>query len=490
MRKITLGKNLVLEQKIDTDTDTRNDLGYHNPISVSTFTLQLIPNPVWTGSLELKWNLAAFINTDFSEWIRSRRLIRRSVQQTRRRKDSATPFTPFAFEVNYHQGISIPLVPNSKSLDSDIVKKSLDYTRKRKKWILLIGALGLSSYGAFRVYNSPSVVKKRERFAKVLGSLASIAELLGDSAETIGVVSKDLKEFIQSDSDEIPNSLKQLSKITRSDEVSESIITVTRALTVGILRGYKVGERKSDPGNSFSDRALDKIFSPSGSGFASIVVGSFAKNMVMAIYTGNGNESNTSGISETSTSIQKFVDVIAEEKCKKLIGDCIQQFVSTLVTVYLDKTMDVNPYEQILSGFTNPKHEEKARDLLTSFTNGAIETLVRTSHQVITNPDAKGKELVLNGIKPRKSQSNSGFVHKISSTLAVPSNRKLVLDVTGRVTFATVRSFLEFFLDQLSSGMKRKVDGVHDEAIDKGREVYRIQKNLTAGRNDNNVLSS
>ncbi|KAL4568794.1 hypothetical protein LXL04_024410 [Taraxacum kok-saghyz] len=320
-----------------------------------------------------------------------------------------------------------------KSLDLEIVKKSLDYTRKRKKWILIIGALGLSTYGAFRVYNSPSVVKKRERFAKVLGALASIAELLGDSAETIGVVSKDLKEFIQSDSDEVPNSLKQLSKITRSDEVSESIITITRALTVGILRGYKVGATKTDPGNTFPDRALDKLFSPAGSGFASIVVGSFAKNMVMAIYTGGnvkeGYESNTSSSSESS--IQKFVDVIAEEKCKRLIGDCIQQF--------------------ILSGFTNPKHEEKARDLLTSFTNGAIETLVRTSHEVITNPD--GKELVLTGTKSKKSQSNVGFVSKISSTLAVPSNRRLVLDVTGRVTFATVRSFLDFFLDQLSTGM-------------------------------------
>lgn len=360
-----------------------------------------------------------------------------------------------------------------KSLDLEIVKKSLDYTRKRKKWILIIGALGLSTYGAFRVYNSPSVVKKRERFAKVLGALASIAELVGDSAETIGVVSKDLKEFIQSDSDEVPNSLKQLSKITRSDEVSESIITITRALTVGILRGYKVGATKTDPGNTFPDRALDKLFSPAGSGFASIVVGSFAKNMVMAIYTGGnvkeGYESNTSSSSESS--IQKFVDVIAEEKCKRLIGDCIQQFVSTLVTVYLDKTMDVNPFDQILSGFTNPKHEEKARDLLTSFTNGAIETLVRTSHEVITNPD--GKELVLTGTKSKKSQSNVGFVSKISSTLAVPSNRRLVLDVTGRVTFATVRSFLDFFLDQLSTGMKRKVDVVHDEAIDKGREVYR-----------------
>ncbi|KAK9053281.1 hypothetical protein SSX86_029914 [Deinandra increscens subsp. villosa] len=353
-------------------------------------------------------------------------------------------------------------------MDLDLVEKSLNYTEKRKKWIIFIAALGFSTYGAFRVYNLPSVVKKRERFFKVLGALASVAELLGDSAETIGVVSKDLKEFIQSDSDEIPNSLRQLSKITKSNEFSESIVSVTRALTLGILRGYRVGARKGDLNNSFSDRALDKLFSPAGSGFVSVVAGSFAKNMVMAIYTGR-EVSNEHDLG-TSSSVQKWVDVIAEERCKKLIGDCIQQFVSTLVTVYLDKTMDVNPYDQILSGLTNPNHEEKVKDMLSTFCNGAIETLVKTSHQVISNPS--GKELVLNGIKSRKSQ-NDGFLSKISSTLAVPSNRSLVLDVTGRVTFATVRSFLDFFLDQLSTGVKRKADVVHKETIDKGREVYR-----------------
>ena len=34
-----------------------------------------------------------------------------------------------------------------------------------------------------------------------------------------------------------------------------------------------------------------------------------------------------------------------------------------MVTVYLDKTMDTNTYDEILSGLTNPKHEEKARNL-------------------------------------------------------------------------------------------------------------------------------
>ncbi|KAD3640868.1 hypothetical protein E3N88_30091 [Mikania micrantha] len=74
--------------------------------------------------------------------------------------------------------------------------------------------------------------------------------------------SQDLKQFIQLDSDEIPNSLRQLSKITKS---IESIASVTRALAVGILRGYKVGARESDPHDSFSDHALDKLLSPAGS---------------------------------------------------------------------------------------------------------------------------------------------------------------------------------------------------------------------------------
>nr|XP_043606486.1 protein PHLOEM PROTEIN 2-LIKE A10-like [Erigeron canadensis] len=354
-------------------------------------------------------------------------------------------------------------------MDLGIVKKSLDYGQKRKKWIIILTALGFSTYGAIRVYNLPSVVKKRERLVRVLGALVSIAELLGDSAETISIVSKDLKEFIQSDSDEIPNSLKQLSKISRSDEVCDSIVSVTRALTVGILKGYnRVGPRKGDNGVGLTDKVLEKVFSPAGSGFVSVVVGSFAKNLVMAVYM--GREVVDGGSTSSESSVQKWVDVIAEERCKRLIGDCIQQFVSTLVTVYLDKTMDVNPYDQILEGLTNPKHEDKVTELLTTFCNGAIETLVKTSHQVMTN--SNGKEVMLSGKNLKKNQSN-GIVSRISSTLAVPSNRRLVLDVTGRVTFATVRSFLDFFLDQLSTGMKKKVDVVHEEAIDKGREVYR-----------------
>ncbi|KAI3722710.1 hypothetical protein L2E82_33752 [Cichorium intybus] len=356
-------------------------------------------------------------------------------------------------------------------MDLETVNTGLRFARKRKKWILLITALGFSSYGAYSICRHPSVIKKTDRAMKVLGALASITEFLGDSAETIGVISKDLKEFVQSDSDQIPSSLKQVFKITKSDEFSESIIRVTRSFTVGILRAYRVDTGKRDSGPSFPDRALDKLLTPQGSGFASIVVGSFARNLVIGGSISNGSKNSGSPLLE-------WVDVIADDKCRKLIGDCIQQFVTTMVTVYLDKTMDINTYDEILSGLTNPKHEEQMRNLLTLICNSAIETFVRTSHQVLTdsksNPKTSstiskvldGKELVLKKLKVPKS--------KISSTLSVPGNMKFVLDVTGRVTLATAKSFLQFSLNTLSERMKRSCQETYRYLTEKSMIVMTI----------------
>lgn len=400
------------------------------------------------------------------------------------------------------------------SMDLQLVNKGLDYTRKRKKWVSLVAALGVSGYGAYKVYHLPSVVKKRKRMLKLLGALVSIAEVVADSAEAIGVVSKDLNEFIQSDSDKIPNSLGQISKLTLSEEFSESVSGITRALAVGILRGYQSEQARnaadsvSGGSSSLTDQVLDKLLSTAGSGFASVVVGSFARNLVMAFYSdSNGNPKvNGSASSDRfdteSHTVSRWVDIVCDEKCRNLIGDSIQLFVSTAVAAYLDKTMHINTYEEIFKGLTNPKHETEVREMLASIGNGAIATFVRTSHQVLTETNSNvdsnsgssglaidlrdgwtnakgnldGKESVpteLTRMKSSDENQDAGWVNKMSSTLAVPSNRRFVLDMTGRVTFETVRSFLEFLLEKLSEGLRNNLNVVHDEVVDRGLEAFR-----------------
>ncbi|CAI9752923.1 unnamed protein product [Fraxinus pennsylvanica] len=398
-------------------------------------------------------------------------------------------------------------------MDLELLKKGLDYTKRKKKWILVFGALGFTSY---RIYNSPSVVKKRKRLLKLLGALVSVAEMVSDSAETIGIISNDFKEFIQSDSNRIPNSLKQISKITRSDEFSHSVNSITKALTVGILRGYKSEAMQNDASVSessgFSERVMNKLFSDSGSGFASVVVGSFARNLVMAFYSDRQHKtgSNLDGFVNLDNlsmepdyqSISRWIEVANEDKCRELIGYCIQLFVSTAVSVYLEKTMHINTYDEIFSGLTNPKHESEVKDTLVTVCNGAIETLIQTSHQVWTKSSftdsnlsppywkvdfgdsfpgddkvEKGTKIISTTIKARKliddQNQDGGWRSKISSTLAVPSNRKFVLDMTGKVTFETVRSFLEILLEKLSECTKRSVDVVHQEVVDRGINTMR-----------------
>ncbi|MBA0759682.1 hypothetical protein Gotri_022529 [Gossypium trilobum] len=364
-------------------------------------------------------------------------------------------------------------------MDLQLVNNAFTFSRRKKQWLILLAICGVSGYGVYKVYNLPSVVKKRKRLFKLFGALISLAELVSESAETINVVSKELKEFLQSDSDQAPNSLKQISKIVRSEEFSQSLISVTEALTVGVLRGV-----------------LDRVFSNAGTGFVSVVVGSFARNLVLGFYSSVGEVEGLSG-NNGSSDVPKWINVLYDDKSKELIADCIQRFVSTAVAVYLDKTMDINTYDEIFAGMTNPKHQKHVRDALVSVCNGAVETLVRTSHQVLTSSklnsastcsifyqsagaggmrDGFEKEVSLKGVKRGSSFDgiqNNGWVDKVSSTWAVPSNRKFVLDVTGRVTFETLRSLVLFILWMLSEGLKRSVHIIHEEVVERGLDVIR-----------------
>ncbi|GMH17987.1 hypothetical protein Nepgr_019828 [Nepenthes gracilis] len=395
-------------------------------------------------------------------------------------------------------------------MDLQLVKKGLNFSRRNKKWILLLALFGSSSYGAYKFYRSPYITRKRRRLVKLLGALFSVVEIVSDSAETIGVVSRDLKEFLLSDSDEIPNSLKQISKIAQSDEFSHSLMRVSAALTVGILRGYRSGAKdEAELGGedvSFADRMMNRVLSNAGTGFVSVVVGSFARNLVLGFYAnvdtveGSNRNRRESLISDggDASRLPAWMNAICSDKCKDLIADSIRVFVSTAVAVYLDKTLDINAYDEFFAGVTNPKHEANVRDMLVSVCNGAVETLVKTSHLVLLNKNSNSdcssssgtvnsnsnlnEEESLNQVNgaanlserwiPGKIQ-NSQWVNTVSSTLAVPTNRRFMLHMTGRVTLETFRSLVEFLLWKLSSGLRRSVDGIHDQVIDRGLQVVR-----------------
>ena len=251
---------------------------------------------------------------------------------------------------------------------------------------------------------------------------------------------------------------------------------VSEALTVGVVKGFESSGSGSGSEPGFSDKLLDKLFSPVGSGFVSVVAGSFAKNLVLAFYSSGDqkDENEHENENENPISSSSWLDLIHDDENRDLITECIQIFVSNAVAVYLEKTMNVNTYDEFFSGLTNPSHEVKVKDLAVSVCNGAVETLIKTSHLVLTSYHQEEQALHQKGSSSDERIKEIGrWVNQVSSTLAVPRNRRLVLDMTGRVTCETVKSFLEFVMWKIYNGMKWGANVVREEVIERGLEVMR-----------------
>ena len=485
---------------------------------------------------------------------------------------------------------------------------------RRRKILFATVAIATSGYVSYRLYNSSSFVKKRKQLLQIMSTMSFFSGAIAEGAESMSMISKDLKDFLSCEEDTVPRSLRQAFKLWQCQEFQETVTVLSAALTRGFLRGARSKSRRdghlqsrwrndNDPGGEFvkvekdsifptnedvacreirevcftvinnqegsnrslenystehelegpewssniaddvpeykekslrrvytlgsgfqdqrlrkngikekkgleefPDRFLSKLFGENGIGFVSAVAGSMARNFVLAFFDGfskdmspskelssNGHHEST----DKKASGSAFIDVISNENCKALIAECIQTFVSTAVTIYIDKTKDVNIYEDMVAGITNPSHKDEMKDVLTSVCNGAIETLVRTSYSAIVTekngkcePPERGKwkveeyslpssseqqylissmetkrmdevitehesseglsscmesskELVVDTRNSGSSHGMQSFVDGVTRTLAIPSNQKLILDMVGKVSSEAVRSIFE-----------------------------------------------
>ncbi|KAL5198463.1 hypothetical protein ABZP36_001975 [Zizania latifolia] len=326
--------------------------------------------------------------------------------------------------------------PTSEAPTPAAMDRALAFSRRRRRWLVW----GAAAVGAYLIYHHPAVAARRRRIARVASALASLAD-------AVVAVASDLAAFLRSDSDALPPTVRQLSKLASSPEASASASALSGALTAGVLRGYASSSGPTSGEEvAFSDRLLDRLLSPSGERLSSAVAGSFGSNLVLAFYSAPSDPS-------AGSSSPSWLDVVTTGRCRKAIRSWVEVFTATAVGVFIDKTIHINTYDQLFAAATNPSYGARLQQLLVALCNASVETLVKTSHSVLSNPNSNA-----NGNGNSNGSGNGGvgegWMETVSGALAVPSNRRLVLDLTGRATFEAVRSFLEFVLWRLHEGAR------------------------------------
>jgi hypothetical protein len=319
---------------------------------------------------------------------------------------------------------------------------ALEPTRSIRRLLLPTAAAATAGYGLYLLY-----LHHRRRVAAVLS--------LADALSQVG---SDLADFLRSDSDEVPQSLLQLSKLAASDHVSSAASTLSESVASGALRALSSHRAARDPSSPpLQDRILDRLLSPAGTGFASDVLGSFARNLVLSCRDPKAGPQ--------ARGEPEWLAALCSDRGKEAAAELVRVFVSTAVAAYLNRSvaMPVRTSDQVLA---SPKQEAMLKDLLVSVGNGAVETFVRTWRQAAKEASVSQTEVTV--VREVRDPGHGCVMERLSSTLAVPDNRRFVLDVTGRVTAETVRSVLEFSTRRVSAGARKSIVIARDEVAERG----------------------
>mmetsp|Transcript_10605 Transcript_10605/g.26561 ORF Transcript_10605/g.26561 Transcript_10605/m.26561 type:complete len:517 (+) Transcript_10605:241-1791(+) len=283
---------------------------------------------------------------------------------------------------------------------------------------------GVAAYEAYR----------RGWFSKTAKAVKNIVESAQDTAATLGTLAKDTREFLSSDSEVVPQSIRQAIKLASCSETQEAVQTHLEATIKGVLNttaaatsgaGHgsapatcsagsssssgsasnsdaedcsdseradgsqrpstsgrdKQGRKKgSGSGSSMLGATLEKVFSKKGSGFFSVIAASVARQTITTLME-NASEQTSDG-----EAFEKYKDILLSEEGKQFVSDLMVTLVVEATVVYTDKTLHINTYDQILETAVKPQHKSFVESLCVKLCRACTETMMAPAPSVPASP--------------------------------------------------------------------------------------------------------
>jgi len=140
-------------------------------------------------------------------------------------------------------------------------------------------ASAAAGYLAYKAYNSTGVANTHAALMRAAETLNKLCSGAGDAAETLAQVSNDLRTFLASDADEVPQSLKQLAKLAQCPEVQDTITSC-----VGAAARAAAGPA-TDAALAVVDRLLDAALSERGNSLVALAISTAARDGTSSLVT-------------------------------------------------------------------------------------------------------------------------------------------------------------------------------------------------------------
>mmetsp|Transcript_34816 Transcript_34816/g.98714 ORF Transcript_34816/g.98714 Transcript_34816/m.98714 type:complete len:435 (+) Transcript_34816:281-1585(+) len=356
-------------------------------------------------------------------------------------------------------------------------------------------ALGLAGAAAY-AYQSGTFDKAKQTCKRVYGLLQLYYEAAQTGGEVASSVMNDLQAFMASDSDELPQSLKQLAKLFSSTNAAACYETAVK----GSLRGAMAAGGGTPVEKSTADKFLELLFSERGHSLVSVAIRMAVDRSVKAVSEVVEEQASRQIDAEDSTepkpdrvtqATQAVLTLITDPGGKEALSSFISNCVSTAVGTYVEKTIDHNFYQDMMASVATPSNREAVEKISAHVTREAVDAfitlssasrsraggsalhgkdLLEVSRALVYDDDgnpctetpAVGNATSLRPAAPNtqaRSMPDYSTVQQILQAVASSDGRQLVSEVAGSVTSEAVRSTIFSLLEAVGLRSKPHLNG-------------------------------
>jgi hypothetical protein len=236
--------------------------------------------------------------------------------------------------------------------------------------LLGVAAAAAGGYTTYRIYNSSASGTLR----KIQTALANYGEGCAAASATFAAVLRDLNGYLQSDKDEVPQSIRQLAKLFQAQEVQASLRAGVSTLVAGVTEQLAAGSRDGDAlrGPSAIDKVIEAVLSERGRSLVGLAVSVASRNCtavfcdaVQSIYR-QAAEGGSAPAGPSATA--ELLAFLASERGERLLSVIVTDTVRNGVGVYVDKTAGVNYYNDLFSSLADPAHKQAVTEVLVAVT--------------------------------------------------------------------------------------------------------------------------
>lgn len=312
--------------------------------------------------------------------------------------------------------------------------------KKYRKYALVSGAVVVVASATY-AYRSDALSRSKRFVSRLRDALQRYTEAFALGGDICATVMKDLQRFVDSNSDEIPLSLQQVAKLVQSDEFTESAKSMTNAIYRGFLSSrrikrhnlghdlatydnrrliretspsgtqasllmeedsvegsFGIGRNQTDLKRGRSsdalDRVLEALLSDRGHSLVSVAVSMGAKNLVSAYVETTARQRGNQRVDSSHADItDKVLSFLCTDGGQQLAVMAIAAFASNGMRVYMDKSLNVNLYDDMFSAMSKPEHLEAVKQCVGTFARDVVATYLKGGITVKENNKKPGEKM-------------------------------------------------------------------------------------------------